>query len=313
MSSLSDSGSSLDPASRLSTTERTYRTEVAGQPFVLASGRLAGQAGGAVTARVGDTLVLATATAAKTPRPDVDFFPLSVDMEERLYAAGRIPGSYYRREGRPSEAAILVARLIDRPLRPLFPSDFRNDVQVIVTALSSDGLHYIDIPAVVGASAALMISDIPFPEPVAAVRVGLIEDQFVFNPTSEMMKSSQLDLRVAGTASAILMVECGAREVDEETVLRGILAGHRAMQPLIELQQQMRQEIGKPKREFAAAVLPEELGRQAMEFVAERLDAIYAAGQDKQQRNDALDALQVEWAARFEDSTDWQPAEIGRA
>ncbi len=313
MMSSSTAGSPADPDRRLLPTEHVYQTEVAGQPFTLATGRLAGQAGGAVTARVGDTLVLATATAAKTPRPDVDFFPLSVDMEERLYAAGRIPGSYYRREGRPSEAAILVARLIDRPLRPLFPSDFRNDVQVIVTALSSDGRHYIDIPAVIGASAALVISDIPFPEPIAAVRVGLTDGQYVINPTSDVMKASQLDLRVAGTASAILMVECGAHEVDEDTVLGAILAGHRAMQPLIALQEQMRAEVGKPKRAFVAAQLPDELVQQAMEFVAERIDGLFASAQNKQERYDALDALQAEWTARFEGDTPWQPADLGRA
>ena len=192
---------------------KTYVAEVGGKPITIETGHLAMQAGGAVTVRLGDSLVLVTATASKKPREGIDFFPLTVDFEERLYAAGRIPGSFFRREGRPSEAGILTMRLIDRPLRPLFPKDFRNDVQVIVTALSSDSENYLDIPAIIGASAALVISDVPFEGPVGACRVGLVEDEFVVNPTAEQMKESLLDLRMAGTEDAILMVEAGAQEL----------------------------------------------------------------------------------------------------
>ena len=154
--------------------EKIYTAKLGEHEVQITTGKLAGLAGGAVSVRIGDTVVLVTATASKSARPDIDFFPLSVEFEERLYAAGRIPGSFFRREGRPSEAAILVARLIDRPLRPLFPKDFRNDVQVVATTISYDVENYLDIPAIIGASAALMISDIPFYGPIGAVRVGMI-------------------------------------------------------------------------------------------------------------------------------------------
>ena len=169
--------------------EKIYSATVGEQTVHFVTGKLAGLAGGAVTVQAGDTMVLVTATASKVPRPDIDFFPLQVEFEERLYAAGRIPGSFFRREGRPSEAAILVARLIDRPLRPLFPKDFRNDVQVVVTTISYDVQNYLDIPAIVGASAALMISDIPFYGPIGAVRVGMVDGAFVMNPTADQMRN----------------------------------------------------------------------------------------------------------------------------
>ncbi|RME42876.1 MAG: hypothetical protein D6791_16755, partial [Chloroflexi bacterium] len=239
----SDEGSELDLGDERPTgtvlpnlQAHRYSTTVAGKEFTFETGKLAGQAGGAVTVRVGDTVVLATATASKEPREGIGFVPLSVDLEERLYAAGRIPGSFFRREGRPSEAAILIDRLIDRPLRPLFPKGWTYETQIIVTTLSSDGQNFLDIPALVGSSAALMISDIPFPEPVGAVRVGLIDGEFVINPTAEELKESTLDLRVAGTADAILMVECGANEVSEDKMIEAIQLGHEAMQPIIALQ-----------------------------------------------------------------------------
>ncbi len=274
--------------------------DLADRTLTIRTGKLAQQAGGAVTVQIGDTLVLATATASKNPREGIDFFPLSVDLEERLYAAGRIPGSFFRREGRPSESAILIDRLIDRPLRPLFPKSFRNEVQIIVTALSSDGQNYLDIPSLIGASTALMVSDIPFPEPVGAVRVAQIDGEFVFNPTSDEMVESQLDLRVAGTASAILMVECGAQELPEETMIDAILAGHRAMQPVIEAQNRLAEKCGKPKREFAIDEIPEELAADVGSFVGNRIDDILEDTATKEERSEALDALRAEWLARFE-------------
>ena len=164
-----------------------FSTTVGRDTITIETGKLAGQANGAVTVRLGDTIILTTATMARTPREGIDFFPLSVEYEERLYAAGRIPGSFFRREGRPGEASILICRLTDRPLRPLFPDDFRNDVQVVITSLSSDGEHQIDILAINGASAALTISDIPFHGPVGAVRVGYIDGELVVNPTATEM------------------------------------------------------------------------------------------------------------------------------
>ncbi len=272
--------------------------------FTFETGKLAGLAGGAVTVRVGDTILLATATMSKEPRTGIDFFPLTVDYEEKLYAAGRIPGSFFRREGRASEGAILTARLTDRPLRPLFPKDFRNDVQVIITSLSVDQVHQPDILAIVGASAALTISDIPFGTPpydgpVGAVRVGRVDGELVVNPTFEMMERSDLDLRIAGTREAILMVECGASEVDEATLVKALEFGHRAMQPLIDLQMQMAAEVGKPKAEYKKFVLPEKLIADVREKVGRRMEEIFRTTATKEARTTALDALVSEVVAAF--------------
>jgi polyribonucleotide nucleotidyltransferase len=228
---------------------KQYTADVGGRQVAFETGKLAGQAGGAVTLRLEDTMVLATATMSSDTRQGIDFFPLSVDYEERMYAGGRIPGSFFRREGRPGEEAILTARLTDRPLRPLFPKDMRNDVQVILYSLSTDGINPIDILAINAASAALIISDIPWGGPIGAVRVGRINGQFVVNPTFPELEESDLDLRIAGTKEAILMVECGAKEVDENVMVEALQFGHQAMQPLIDIQFQMASEIGKRKRE----------------------------------------------------------------
>src|SRR6516225_7245354 len=182
-----------------------FETVVGDRTLSIESGKLAGQANGAVTVRYGDTVVLATATSTREPRPDVDFFPLTVDYEERLYAAGKIPGGFFKREGRPSEAAILTCRLTDRPIRPLFPKGFRNDVQVIVAVLSADQENEPDILSIIGASAALTISDIPFEGPVGAVRVGYLGGQLVLNPTASQLEQSGLELTIAGTEEAIVM------------------------------------------------------------------------------------------------------------
>src|SRR5579859_5582332 len=187
--------------------------KIANQEIIIETGKLAEQAGGAVTVRMGDTLLLATATMSKSVRLGIDFFPLSVEYEERLYAAGRIPGSFFRREGRPAEQAILTARVTDRPLRPLFPEDLRNEVQLIITAWSHDQEHAVDMMCIIGASAALTISNIPWDGPIAGVRIGQVNGELAVNPTIPEMENSTLDLRVAGTKDAIIMVEAGAVEV----------------------------------------------------------------------------------------------------
>ncbi|MCR4406267.1 MAG: polyribonucleotide nucleotidyltransferase [Anaerolineae bacterium] len=261
------------------------------------TGKLAGQAGGAVTVSCGDTVLLATATMAHAPRENGDFFPLTVDYEERLYAAGRIPGSFFRREGRPSEGAILICRLVDRPIRPLFPKDLRNDVQVIVTALSHDQEHQLDILAILGASAALTISDIPFGGPVGAVRVGYVDGQFIFNPTFSEMEHSTLDLRLAGTADAVLMVEAGANEVSEDLMVAAIKAGHEAMQPIIALQEEMRRAVGKPKREYKSFTVSEEVKAAVAARLNGRLRQVLVENPVKTERNEALEALQDEVVA----------------
>ena len=290
---------------------RTYVAQVGDKTFTLETGRLAMQAGGAVTVRLGDSVVLCTATASKQPREGTDFFPLTVDFEERLYAAGRIPGSFFRREGRPSESAILTSRLIDRPLRPLFPKGYRNDVQIVATALSSDSQNYLDIPAIVGASAALMISDIPFEGPIGACRVGLIEDEFVINPTAEQMEQSSLDLRMAGTEDAILMVEAGAEEIHEEVMLQALKLGHEAMQALIAVQKQMREEIGKPKNvDYAVATIDEQVRESILQRIGPRVSEFVAQPRNKAEWGQATEALETEIAKSFAGDESIDPAVV---
>jgi polyribonucleotide nucleotidyltransferase len=279
---------------------KTYVVEVGDTSLTIETGLLAMQAGGAVTVRLGDSVVLCTATASKKPREGIDFFPLTVDYEERLYAAGRIPGSFFRREGRPSEAAILTMRLIDRPLRPLFPKDYRNDVQIIATALSSDSQNYLDIPAIIGASTALMLSDIPFEGPVGACRVGLVEDEFVINPTAEQMEVSTLDLRIAGTEDAILMVEAGAQEIHEEVMMQALKVGQEAMQPVIALQKQIREEVGKPKNLDYPVITMEERDRERiLQRIGNRVADMVSQPMNKLDRGLATDALENEILGSF--------------
>ncbi len=271
-----------------------YETTVGGKTIALETGSLAKLAGGAVTIHLGGAVILATATASKSPREGIDFFPLSVDFEEKIYAAGRIPGNFFRREGRPSTQAILTARLTDRPLRPLFPKGFRNDVQIICTALSADEENPLDILAINAASAALMISDVPWDGPVGAVRVGYIDDEFVINPTFPQMENSLLDLRLAGTREGILMVEAGANELPESMILEGMKIGHEAMQPLIDLQFKMREELGKEKMSFEVALPDESLIEDVEALITDRMTEIMKAGLSKTARNDALSELKNE-------------------
>ncbi len=276
---------------------RQFSRVVDGKTITIETGKLAQQAGGAVTVRVADTVLLATATMSRTPREGIDFFPLTVDYEERLYAGGRIPGSFFRREGRPSESAILTSRLTDRPIRPLFPKDLHNDVQVILYALSSDGETQLDMLAIVGASAALTISDVPFGGPVAAVRVGRIDGSLIINPTFQQTQVSELDLRVAGTRDAILMVECGALEVAEDVILAAIERAHQAMQPLIDLQEEMRASVGKPKSAYVSFVPPEGLFEAVKAKVGARLASLASSAHTKAEVTDALEEIRAEAVA----------------
>ena len=266
--------------------------EIGGKPLIFETGILAGLADGAVTVRYGDTMLLATAVGSQHPREGVDFFPLTVDFEEKLYAAGKIPGGFIKREGRPSEHAILSSRLTDRPLRPLFPKGFRNDVQVIVSVLSADQENDPDVLGICGASCALSISDVPFNGPVGAVRVGYINNAFVINPTESELKYSDLDLVVAGTRDAVMMVEAGAQELPESVMLEAIRAGHEALQPIIDMQERFMAAVGKPKREVPVYVLPAELKAQVSERIgAELREALYKT--DKAEREAATDAVQT--------------------
>ncbi len=226
---------------------QTFETQFGGRTLTIETGRLARLAGGSVTVRFGDTMVLGTANRSE-PRPGLDFFPLTVDFEERMYAAGKIPGGFIKREARPSEAAILAARLTDRPIRPLFPEGYKDDVQLVITVLSTDQENDPDVLGTVAASAALTISEIPFLGPIGAVRVGRIDGEFVVNPTFSQLEGSELDLIVSGTRDAIMMVEAGAKLLPEDVMAEAILFGHRAIQPLIDLQEELQEAVGKAKR-----------------------------------------------------------------
>ncbi|HEV8489021.1 MAG TPA: polyribonucleotide nucleotidyltransferase [Candidatus Limnocylindrales bacterium] len=224
-----------------------FETQFGGRTLTIEHGKLARLAGGAVTVRYGDTMVLGTANRSD-PRPGLDFFPLTVDFEERMYAAGKIPGGFIKRESRPSEAAILAARLTDRPIRPLFPEGYKDDVQIVITVLSTDQENDPDILGTIAASTALTISDVPFQGPIAAVRVGRIDGEFVINPTITQLHESELDLVVSGTRDAIMMVEAGAKILPEDVMAEAILFAHQSLRPLIDLQEQIREAVGKPKR-----------------------------------------------------------------
>ena len=229
---------------------KTYETELAGRKLVFETGKMAGLANGSVLVRYGDTVVIVNVTASKEPKDGIDFFPLSVDYEEKLYAVGKIPGSFQKREGKPSDKAILTSRAIDRPLRPLFPKDFRNDVVVVATVLSVDQDNSPEVAAMIGASAALSISDIPFGGPTAAVNVGLVDGKIVINPTEAQRKVSDLTLTVAGTEEKIAMIEAGANEVPDDVMLEAIKAGHVEIKKICKFIEKMKEEIGKPKFEY---------------------------------------------------------------
>jgi polyribonucleotide nucleotidyltransferase len=246
---------------------KRYSTTVGSRTVTFETGKLAAQAGGAVTIALNDTIVFAAATMGGV-REGIDFFPLQVEYEERLYAGGKIPGSFFRREGRPGTDAILTARLTDRPLRPLFQHGMRNEVQVMMFSVSSDGENPLDVLAINAASAAIMISDIPWGGPVGAVRVGRVDGQFIANPTFKEMDASDLDLRLAGTKDAILMVECGAIEVPEDVMAAALDFGFSAIQPLIETQIKMAAEVGKPKREPTLNVPNPELQKKVTDRVS---------------------------------------------
>jgi len=224
-----------------------FETQLGGRTLTIETGKLARLAGGSVTVRYGDTMVLGTANRSE-PRPGLDFFPLTVDFEERMYAAGKIPGGFIKREARPSEHAILAARQTDRPIRPLFPEGYKDDVQLVITVLSTDQENNPDVVGTIAASAALTISEIPFNGPIASVRVGRIDGAFVVNPTHSELKESELDLIVAGTRDAIMMVEAGAKLLPEDVMAEAILFGHRSLQPVIDLQEEIQKAVGKPKR-----------------------------------------------------------------
>ena len=226
---------------------KVFETELAGRPLVVETGKMAQLANGECLVRYGDTVVHVAVTAAAKPRDGIDFFPLSVDYEEKLYSVGKIPGSFLKREGRPSEKATLTCRMIDRPIRPLFPKDMRNDVSIVCTVMSVEQDNSPEIAALIGTSIALSISDVPWDGPISGVSVGLVDGEFVINPTSAQRKVSQMAVTVASTDERIAMIEAGANEVSDEDMYNGIMAGHEANQKVIEFIKGIQKEIGKEK------------------------------------------------------------------
>ncbi|MFZ5990049.1 MAG: polyribonucleotide nucleotidyltransferase [Bacillota bacterium] len=270
--------------------QNIFSMELAGRRFTIETGTLAQLANGAVLVRYGDTVVLSTATASAAPREGIDFFPLSVDYEERLYAVGKIPGGFIKREGKPSEKAILTSRVIDRPLRPLFPKDLRNDVAVVNTVMSVDQDNSPEIAALLGSSIALSISDIPFNGPIGGVILGLVDGEVVINPNAKQREKSQMYVTLAGTKEKIVMIEAGANEVPDDVMLAAIRRGHEEIKKIVEFIEGVVKEIGKPKFEYSSAEVPDDIFNAVKEFAYSRMrEAVLAV--DKQVRDENITKL----------------------
>jgi len=274
-----------------------------GKILSLENGRVAREAGGSVVVQLGDTMVLATAVSSEVPRANIDFFPLIVDFEEKLYAVGKIPGGFFKREGRPTEAAILTARRVDRPIRPLFPQGYRNDVQIVITPLSVDQDNPPDVLAIIGASAALSISDIPFSGPIGAARVAKIGDNYIVDPTIAEMKESELDLVVAGTEDEILMIECGSDEVSEAEVLEAVKFGHKKIKDVINLQKELMAKVGKPKKEIKLYQPQPKIEQFVRGGYAEKIKRAMNIT-DKQKQLDEQDKIKDEIARQIKEGKD---------
>ncbi|HBL36072.1 MAG TPA: polyribonucleotide nucleotidyltransferase [Firmicutes bacterium] len=284
---------------------KKYQIDLAGRPLTVEIGKVAKQANGSAVVRYGDTVVLVTAVVSDKPREGIDFFPLLVDYEERLYAVGKIPGSFLRREGRPTENAILAARTIDRPIRPLFPDGFRNDVQVVASVLSVDPDNPTDTTAMIGASIALSCSEIPFQGPVAGLHVGRVDGTLIINPTLEQAEKSDLDLIIAGTKDAIMMVEAGAKEVPETEILEAILFGHEEIKKLVAFQEEIKAEIGKTPIQVEPYALDPEIATAVKTFSAQKLADALRTG-EKLEREANIDKIKDETHQHF-------AAELGEA
>ncbi len=275
-----------------------FEIELGGRKLIVEQGKMAKQANGAVLVRYGDTAVLVAVTSSAKPREGADFFPLTVDYEEKMYSSGKIPGSFHKREGRPQTSGILRSRLIDRPIRPLFPDGFRNDVQVTATVICYDADNAPEIPAMLGASCAICISDIPFAGPIAGVRVGRVDGEFIINPTQAQAEISDLDLMVAGSADAVMMVEAGAKEVSEEVVLDAILFGHEEIKKLVAFQNEIIAAVGKEKADYPLFHPNEEIDAAVREIAPEKINAA-VRNPDKLARDAAVDAVQEEITAEL--------------
>lgn len=279
---------------------RTFKTAIGGKLLELEIGKVCELANGQVMVRYGDTVVNVTACASKEPRPDIDFFPLSCDYEEKMYAAGKIPGGFIKREGRPSEKAILNSRLMDRPLRPLFPKGFFNDVQVVATVMSVDDDAPSEIAAMIGSSVALAISDIPWEGPTGSVLIGMVDGQFIVNPSLEQREASTMHLVVSGTKEAIMMVEAGAQEVPEDTILDAIMFAHEEIKKIVEFIEEIVKEVGKPKMEIELYKVPEDIEATVREYAEDKMRAAIQT-YDKMERLDNMDAVEAETKEHFEE------------
>ena len=277
---------------------KVFRTAIGGKLLELEIGKVCEMANGQVMVRYGDTVVNVTAVASAQPRPDIDFFPLSCDYEEKMYAAGKIPGGFIKREGRPSEKAILNSRLMDRPLRPLFPKGFYNDVQVVATVMSMDLDAPSEIAAMIGSSVALAISDIPWDGPTASVLVGMIDGEFIINPGLEEREKSDLHLVVSGTKDAIMMVEAGANEIPEEVILDAIMFAHEEIKEIIAFIDEVVAEVGKPKMEIELYKVPEEIEADVREYAESKMrEAVHTV--EKMERLENMDAVEIETLEHF--------------
>ena len=279
---------------------KSYSMELAGRTLTVDIGRVAKQANGAALMHYGDTTVLATATASKEPREGIDFFPLSVEYEEKMYAVGKIPGGFIKREGRPTDAATLAARMIDRPMRPMFPEDFRNEVQVVNTVLSVDTDNSPELASMFGSSLATSISQIPFDGPIAGVKVGRVNGEFIINPTPDELEKSDIDLTVAGTTEAINMVEAGSKEVSEEDMLEALMFGHEAVKELCEFQKTIIKEIGLPKMEYEKLDITDKLREEVKSLAADKLDSAMRI-KEKLAKYEAIDNVKKEVVSKYEE------------
>ena len=276
----------------------TCECEVGGKRLSIETGKLAGQASGAVTVRYGDTVILATCVVSREVREGVDFLPLTVDYEEKLYAAGKIPGGFIRREGRPTQDAVLAGRLTDRSLRPLFPKEWRKEIQLIVTVLSADQENAPDVLSIIGSSAAVCLSEMPFYSPVGACHVGYINGEFVLNPPLPQMENSLIDLVVASTKERVVMIEMGSKEAPDEIVLRAIKVGHEANQSVIKLQEELQQKCGKPKLEIPSSSVNAEALAAISSLITDRVTKCLDSA-NKEDREQALSALRQELTSEF--------------
>ena len=283
---------------------RIFKTEFAGRELSVEVGRYAEQANGHCVVRCGDTAVMVNVTMSKAPREGMDFFPLSVEFEEKQYSVGKIPGGFIRREGRPSEKAILTSRLIDRPIRPLFPKGFYNDVQVVATAMSVDNNIPPDIYAMIGSSVALSISDIPFAGPTGSVTVGLMDGAYVINPDMEQRENSILHLTVSGTKDAVMMVEAGAKEVTEDEMLEAIMLAHAEIKKLVAFQEEIVAEVGKEKAVIDYYKVPEEIQQAVREYATDKIAWVMESfdRHERDVREQQVDAeVQEHFAQQFPD------------